>query len=430
MCLALVVLGLVLRLHDSDVRPPRNQPADEYAWSWAGISLLEKGAPTSWSWLQGYPTEKRIEMRGNPYRMVTPWFDHPPVFALVMGAWLRLHGCVTAELDVDLRLMRRVPIALSAVTMLLLAWLVASRSGLLAAGLALALYATAPPAVVGDRVVVAEALFVPVGLLALLAQFKMEEPDGKRRWGAVHFAAAALLPGIKLAACSISLFLVLHALARGQKRTAFAAIAASIVGLLGVVAYGVALNKDIAWAVLTAQGGRFSGFNGLFELLFVSKSMAQGPPWMPLLIGNALALRVTTHQHRGEWLGLGSVYALCMTFLVNQNEVYPWYAAPMHVMACAVVAVDVAQVWRTPNPMATVLVGAVATATTVSSVAHLSGGGAHNSLLRWVYAGILLGSVGFLLVISAKRTVLLQRAILGAACVSVFVVGTVRSWAP
>jgi hypothetical protein len=79
---------VVLYSHDYD-RYPMGAHGEEQAYAWAGLSLLRDGVPTSWTHFD-YPNENRVFKGkisnvgpGNPelfVELVTPWFDHPPLF--------------------------------------------------------------------------------------------------------------------------------------------------------------------------------------------------------------------------------------------------------------------------------------------------------------------------------------------------------------
>ncbi len=90
-------LGAFLRIYNYDSLPPDNWTSDEYAFAWSGMSLLQTGIPTSWSWLSptdNFPTVV-WEAKNIRYRLVTPWFDHPPLFGLLVGLFALLGGAKT-----------------------------------------------------------------------------------------------------------------------------------------------------------------------------------------------------------------------------------------------------------------------------------------------------------------------------------------------
>ena len=102
---AVLLLGVGLRAWRLGDQPAHNATADEYALTWAGMTLVANGTPQSWSWLDAYGTRSVIQWRGNPYPIVQPWMDHPPLYPLVMGLWMRVGGYID-PLSVDLRYMR------------------------------------------------------------------------------------------------------------------------------------------------------------------------------------------------------------------------------------------------------------------------------------------------------------------------------------
>ena len=102
---AIFLVGLGLRVHHLDRFPERNRTADEYAWTWSGMTLLSEGTPRAWSWLPGYPATPVVKWRDNDYRIVRPWLDHPPLYSLYVGAFMRLAG-VRDIFAVELETMR------------------------------------------------------------------------------------------------------------------------------------------------------------------------------------------------------------------------------------------------------------------------------------------------------------------------------------
>ncbi|MDJ0670470.1 MAG: glycosyltransferase, partial [Microcystis sp. M53598_WE2] len=87
-------LGFILRYYQYDSLPPYNWTQDEFAFAWSGMSLIQEGVPTSWSFLG--PTDDFLvtvwEKTAVRYRFVTPWFDHPPLFGLIVGMTAILSG--------------------------------------------------------------------------------------------------------------------------------------------------------------------------------------------------------------------------------------------------------------------------------------------------------------------------------------------------
>ncbi|HEX9101185.1 MAG TPA: hypothetical protein VF997_03220, partial [Polyangia bacterium] len=161
--LAIFLVGLGLRVHRLGKFPEPNKTADEYAWTWSGMTLLAEGTPRAWSWMPGYPDVPLSHWRGDDYRIVRPWLDHPPLFAAYVGAFTLATG--TRDIfAVDLAVTRLAVLPLFAAAFFLF-WAIARRYGGDAHALvALAFFAAAPTAVWNGRLVMAEQLMLPVAL--------------------------------------------------------------------------------------------------------------------------------------------------------------------------------------------------------------------------------------------------------------------------
>ena len=176
---AVLLLGVGLRAWRLGDQPAHNATADEYALTWAGMTLVANGTPQSWSWLDAYGTRSVIQWRGNPYPIVQPWMDHPPLYPLVMGLWMRVGGYID-PLSVDLRYMRVSSVLLFGLSFFLLAQLALRNLAFPAGVVALLLYAVAPPAVIQQRLVVTEALWVSLGLAAFLLMQRWQKTRSTR----------------------------------------------------------------------------------------------------------------------------------------------------------------------------------------------------------------------------------------------------------
>lgn len=91
--LLLIVIAFFLRVGDLGKFNPI--APDEISWMMVGASLIEKGAPSSWTM---FP-HKNVAMSEGCRQAVTPFLAHPPAFSLVVGGWAWLVGetdwCVT-----------------------------------------------------------------------------------------------------------------------------------------------------------------------------------------------------------------------------------------------------------------------------------------------------------------------------------------------
>src|SRR3989344_4635383 len=78
----------VIKLHGYD-RWPGPAHAEELAFGWAGINIIETGVPISWSTLD-YPDKYKVfdgivgdkEGLWIPAKLYKPWLDQPPLYSL------------------------------------------------------------------------------------------------------------------------------------------------------------------------------------------------------------------------------------------------------------------------------------------------------------------------------------------------------------
>ncbi|WP_217359967.1 glycosyltransferase family 39 protein, partial [Anabaena sp. UHCC 0253] len=94
-CTLITILGSAIRIYNYDQIPAHNWTADEYAFAWSGMSLIQDHVPTSWSWLKAYGDIPKVYWKNGTYQLVTPWLDHPPLFSLIVGSAAILGGAKT-----------------------------------------------------------------------------------------------------------------------------------------------------------------------------------------------------------------------------------------------------------------------------------------------------------------------------------------------
>jgi hypothetical protein len=346
---ALFALYLGVRLYHLDQAPPRSQTEDEYAWTWGGMTLLQTGTPKAWSMLKAYAERRHnVNWRDHKYRMVEPWLDHPPLYAMYAGGWMLVLG-KREIFDVDLWQMRMGTVLLDAVGFVLLSLVLRrllARTELL---LALLFYSVIPALVLHQRLVIAENFFVPLtlGIVLLLLQ------QGRRfSWwsaGGVMFLCA-LLPLTKLAALSISVFLVMWALISGAERERWITVGAIVLGsCLGVGAYfwyGHSIDAAVFSAVLGNQHDRFKGFAGMEVLLFEPKVVNRSIKDLLSILGCVLALASLSVPRVTPWGLAVLVYAASMAFFVDHTHVYGWYFMPLYPWLCTALAVAIVHASR------------------------------------------------------------------------------------
>lgn len=160
------LLGFFLRYNNLYTWPREGATFDEYAWTWQGMNLIQKGVPASWSPHLIYTDAKYITYRKAAFRIVTPYLEHPPLFGLVTGSFALLNGAKDMY-HIDLRTIRPLALILGLASILLVYLLVDELYDWKTALVSSLLYATIPTIVIGSRIVQNENFFIPMWLLAL-----------------------------------------------------------------------------------------------------------------------------------------------------------------------------------------------------------------------------------------------------------------------
>jgi hypothetical protein len=337
------LVGFSLRLYHLDQYPERNRTADEYAWTWSGMTLIGEGTPRAWSWLGGYPNFPVIQWRGNAYRLVKPWLDHPPLYSLYVGAFMRVAG-VRDIFAVELSTMRWSTLWLYAAAFFLFYACARRLADEAVVLLALAFWAVAPPCVWNGRLVMSEQLMLPLALFGYYALVRSCE-SRRRRWLAALALACALLPLCKVAATAFALWLFTVAALRRERTAALAICAGGATGLLLYAAYGHHFGWRLFTTVLQVQASRFTNFGGFYALMFGPRIVDRPFMYLPFFLG-FFTLLADLRDNRAADIGLFAVvYSICIAFFLPYNE-YGWYLIPLYPALAFGLASFVVRAWR------------------------------------------------------------------------------------
>lgn len=336
MAIAILGIALGLRLHGYTSDPAPGANYDGLGWTWQGQSLLLEHYPQAWSWQSSYHPTVFWLMPNHIYLpVVSPYFDHPPLFALVVGGLAVLAGQHTPEQITD-PLIRLVPIVLSLVTIALTYALVLRVGGRqwIALVVAAAL-AVSPPMVLTARLVESEALLTPLLLAALLLTLRVR--DGGGRWsiaGLAAVCAAAVLvkePGIIVGVFAAVILL----LSPGRRRLAWVGLAGTAGGVAIYLTYAAAIDWNVFIATVMSEAQRRSSVTLALSNFFTSTAEGLGnfvplvdPIWYlgwPVLIGLAV--------WRREWRPVAFaalVYAVTICLLGDARAMrwVGWYRIP------------------------------------------------------------------------------------------------------
>lgn len=265
MLLGILLLGLFLRTNNLFTWPRLGATFDEYAWTWQGMNLIQKGVPVSWSPHPQYKNAKDITYRKTHFRIVKPFLEHPPVFGLVAGAFAILNGA-SDMYHLTIVNIRPLAVVLGVLSILIVYLLTREiydeKTGLIAA----LLYSTIPTIVIGSRIVQNENFFIPVWLLSLWLVVEYIKNEYKNK-NLLYFAAILcyllVLAKIPWIAGSGSIFLIFLYLKKYKDAALF--VIAPILALITFFAYGFFYDSH---TFLSLWGLQLNRYDIIFTSIF------------------------------------------------------------------------------------------------------------------------------------------------------------------
>ena len=327
-----LLLGLYLRINTYTEYPPRGSSSDEYTYTFMGMSLLKTGVPTTWSNFPAYEKYAKltpIKIDGIYFPLVTPYFDHPPLNGILVGAWTLFRGEDTFQ-EVTTGTIRQVPIFLSIFTMTLLYLIGLKLYDKKSALWGLLIYAVAPSIVMQTKFVFAENLLTPLFLGALLIFLHI-----KNKVNVSSAIILGIISGLSFwtKELGIVVFISLVALFLYYKTKLKPVIILTVVSLFICslyLLYGYYYNWELFKAIVFAQGNREVGPNTLNMLLLnpviVNKQYFDG--WYLLGFVSFFASFFDLKKH--AYLLIPSfTYFFLMLFSLTSHGEMGWYMIVM-----------------------------------------------------------------------------------------------------
>ena len=358
----LTLLGLALRLLGYTVAPDRHDTPDEVQFAWAGISVLRCQAPTSWSYLPEYHAPLwLVTPDGIAWPLVTPWFDHPPLFGVLVGASALVSGA--SDLASVTTAAIRLPSILLAVACIPLVFVLGRRvGGRVPAALGSALFATAPVAVLFGRSVEPEALLAPLLLVALIAVHRLMTGEGGRGTLAILFSCCLLAPLAKVPGVAVGGTCAVILCMGGRPKAALAAVGGAALGLAAFAAYGAAYDWNLFVAVFREQAAHRTGLTGAIDFIADPAGLnrrARDGWWLLGWMAVGLLLvrdRLSPAQLLLAWPAVA--YAAAMLVMTDERvTAFGWYRIavyPLLYLAAAWLTQSLLR--RRPSPVATIAV--------------------------------------------------------------------------
>lgn len=279
---AIAVLGYFLQLQKFNFFPPPGDTFDELKGAYNGVSLITTGIPRSWSWFNEYGDFPIRHVRNVDLRIVEPYFDDPPLFALFAGYYAISKGMDSLE-KIDAGAMRWPMLKIGALNIFLLFLLIYLLRGFTEASLAGLIYATVPTMVLSARLPIADNGVVTVTLLSLLL-FVIYI---KKNWYpalifASIIAAAAFL--MKSTGIFIPAALIFLSLLYRKYKSVFIIGIFTIVSIGIWLGYGYYYNWDLFTKLVSIYSGRELYFPSmvinLFEVFRIGEKAMSVDGWI------------------------------------------------------------------------------------------------------------------------------------------------------
>ncbi|HEX3559386.1 MAG TPA: glycosyltransferase family 39 protein [Pyrinomonadaceae bacterium] len=238
---------------------------DERVWLLTGTSLIQKGTPASWTiFWDKYPHRENMPFGGVNHLVVEPFLDHPPLFALGVGAWAALTGN-NGPKPLNWAVLR-LPMVLLALATIGVTWLFLRRlCGPPLSSFTLLAFSFFPAHIIASRFVVAEnaiAFLLMLCLYAFLIVDREAEENPKRAALAKYIivAVCGLAILLKLSAIVIPATIGLLSLLRKNRPLFKSVVAATLVSVLLFVGYGAYYDWGIFKSVMAGHGSRPQSF--------------------------------------------------------------------------------------------------------------------------------------------------------------------------
>lgn len=424
--LCILLLGNRLREYNYSTVPHPGETTDEYSYGWLGLNLWKDGFPKSWSSLSGYENSELQKINvdsiynHDPMRpdfpIVSPWFDHPPLFGMITGGYAYIKGARNYE-DVSVILLRRPMIKIALITTILI-FVLASQLYNTKVGLfASLLYSVAPTFVISSRLAMIENALAPLFLgsvILTLHYFKTK----KRVFWLLACTTGGLAMLLKLSGVAILISNVLLVLYYGEKekfKLIGIAIFFGLMSFMSFCLYGSYYDWQTFVDIFQKNSQRFYGagseivVQAITSMRFTTyKFFTDGwlnVGWISLFI---LSLKGFKKEKGGTVLTL-VVAAYFFVFIFFGSESYGWYKYPFFPFLVISMAKIILDLFAKPNLLIYIILLALPLG---NSVHKLIGVGDFQS-----YVPIVRGlSLGFLVLLvmdlfwNNKKIIKVQRA--------------------
>lgn len=341
-----IVFGIWLRLYHYSYFPQRGATSDEYTYSFLGTSLLTKGIPISWSAFQAYQNREDLVIDHIYFPIVSPYFDHPPGYALTLGMFLLGFG-QDEFTEQKLETIRLFPILLTTLTGIVLFFLIKREYSYSAALLTVILYSTVTIFVMNQRVSVAENQLALLCVFALLLFSRWKHHLSWQRLVVLGVIAGSAFLTKILGGVLFVILLCLFFRSRISLRKIAAFIVAFMLCVSLLFIYAAFYNWNLFWEIQGLQSGRDIGPQALWMLVLqsviVNKAYYDG--WYFL---GFVALGFLSLEYKKYLLLLvpAGVYFLALLASLSKTGQSGWYLIPLFPFMAAASALFLLETFR------------------------------------------------------------------------------------
>jgi len=361
----IIIIGNKARSFSYASVPQPGENSDEYAYAWAGLTLLTKGKPEAWSQFpNAYENVRKEKVNVDhiyetnkdqgDFVLVSPWFDNPPMLGLITGGYAYLKGFRTID-SVSVITIRRPMLKIAILTTILI-YVFASllfnvNIGLLAAFL----YSVIPSVVMSTRLALAENAIAPMFLFSAIFTYLFLKNRNRKYW-IIACIFGSISIWFKISAISISLSLFFIALIFGGKEKFALVRTLLLISLLAVgayILYGFILGFDEFIKLFIVQSQRFYGasseaFYQAFTRAKVTKYLTDG--WLNMAWVSAFILSFNgLIRSRYQPIITVFLFSYLIVFLVFGSEAYGHYRIPFYPFLIICASKILVDLFKKPN---------------------------------------------------------------------------------
>jgi len=395
---AIIWIGNKLRVYNYAQVPLPGETRDEYSFAWLGLSLIQDNYPIAWSGIGAYENtnQKYINVdqifdtypNQPAFPIDKPWFDHPPLFGLIVGGYAHLKGVDSFE-EASVIILRRPMLKLAVIDLILVFWLASrlfdKKTGLLAS----LLVAIVPVIAISSRLALAENGYIPLILVTMISADYYFETKKIKFWIiSVFMGFLAIL--MKLSGVSIFVYLLLLGILYGTKQKlnlTLITITGMVLALTSFVLYGYYFGWETFLNVFQTNAQRFYGSSSEIIIHAVVKSKVVNDFSDGWVTAGWISFFVVMGY---GWMKNKKIMALslmavayALVYILFGSEPYGWYRYPFYPILMIFTARYIIKLYKDNNLPLFIMLLMLPVGTAVHRLVGVEGFQKYVTLLRY-----------------------------------------------